>query len=655
MKLKSIVASSSLVVIIGFITGLAISLRDVTANRYIQYKMFRLTAFTFQKNWNIVIVLFLAVFFTAYISWFLVVKKMKCDKTKTVQFVVMAFLILAALLSIDRLFKGLTDYTLLKAVEAFINEIGKIFKGRISLIYFLNLLKNYVVVIIIIIGMIILLAGVVVTMPRFFSSFTRLLQKLNWKRTPKTIEVGYVRKISGVLVALVLLLNLGLFVEGKLNAQKGPNIVILLVDCLRKDHVGIYGYSRDTTPNMDYFSQEAVVFQDAISQCSWTIPSVASLFSSLYPSVHRAISHADDNKYGADILNYKIATVAELARDKGYATGAFVANRWICKRLQFDQGFNSFNLIRSGFKGRVRAENINERALKWIYKNAGKPFFVYLHYMDCHGPYRPLEPYASLFKSIKNRQMTAEETSSLEYLSVGREKDKNNLNYYIDKYDGAIRYVDHHIGNFLKQLEEYGLSNNTIIIITADHGEAFFEHGVCEHGYSLYNEEINVPLIVKFPESIKIRNNKNRRIQLIDITAAISRILGRGFPYNIDGKHLLNTSNDEMSDKYVVFSEELSELVKGPPKVAMIKDNFKAIYMVAEQKVTELYDLRKDESETKNIIKMYPEKSKAFEKEIKSWQKEKLKDSERLGLEESLVIIEDQKAIERLKSLGYVQ
>ncbi|MFC1752973.1 sulfatase [Thermoproteota archaeon] len=458
------------------------------------------------------------------------------------------------------------------------------------------------------------------------------------------------KRLIVIIVIGVAVLSLILIVQR--NKAEQPNVIIILIDALRRDHLGVYGYYRNTTPNIDRFSQEAIVFQDAISQCPGTSPSVASLFTSLYSSFHGCISYSDKGEeVKADFLNLKLETLAEMFKEKGYRTGAFVANHWICRRLQFDQGFDVFDPIDEVFK--PLAFKLSEKAFQWINKDKAKPFFAYLHYMDVHGPYQPPPPYDSFFKSERVRQMSKKESDSLGYLSAGRERDKNDLNYYIDRYDGEIRYTDYHIGRFLEKLREHNLLENTIIVITADHGEAFFDHGFCDHGHTVYCEEINVPLIIKFPKSIKFPDVKDSRVALIDVAATIMRILNYCTSYNVEGLDLIDITNKEVLDSRSIYSQELSTVY--PPKIALIKGGYKAVYFVEEQKVTELYNLIEDKLERKNIISGNRDMAKEFEGEIKYWLNIKSQKRIRYGLEEATVIIEDKERKDQLRSLGYIQ
>lgn len=467
-------------------------------------------------------------------------------------------------------------------------------------------------------------------------------------------------KYKNILLYLILAITAVLLpIHCKSRDIQKPNFVIVIIDALRQDHVGLYGYERDTTPNIDLFAQNALIFQNAIAQCPWTAPSVASLFSSLYPSVHGVITHMGGK---ATVLPDSLETFAEILQKNGYKTAAFVANDWITPDLGFAQGFDVFKEIKPIKNAKQKgkkipvAEELNNQAFPWLEKNNDSPFFMYVHYMDAHGPYSAPSPYNALYKSAEDRQLTAYERERLSYLRVDKSIDQNNLHYYIDQYDGEIRYADYHVGELINKLKAYKLLENTVIVITADHGEAFFEHGFCDHGFGVYDEEIVVPLIIRIPENsiMEIKNKKilsESRVDLMDLPRTLLGINGTDFPYRVNGRNLFHLKKDMFRD-HISFSEELSENMKGPPKIAMVKDNFKIIYSAFKQKVTKIFDLKADPKEKNNRIKIMEKKADEFQREIE----EHLINSKSLKKElkiDKITTPLDKEKIEKLKSLGY--
>jgi arylsulfatase A-like enzyme len=234
------------------------------------------------------------------------------------------------------------------------------------------------------------------------------------------------------------------------------------------------------------------------------------------------------------------------------------------------------------------------------------------------------------------------------------ETGSDDLNHYIDLYDGEISYVDHYIGRLLNQMQKDDLLKNTIVIITSDHGESFFEHGYGSHGFTLYGQEVNIPLIIKFPESIAFPDIRKYLIGLIDIPAILLGVLNYSFPYDVSGYNLAKFSPSALMNR-AVFSEEMAEKYKGPPKIAIIQNEYKAMYRPLDQKVTELYALSEDKAEKNNLIARQTKMVLKFENDIHAVQKANVDKMNTLGLTNTVREIDDQDQIEQLKALGYLQ
>ncbi|MFN0206805.1 MAG: sulfatase [Planctomycetota bacterium] len=284
------------------------------------------------------------------------------------------------------------------------------------------------------------------------------------------------------------------------GAPGGPNVIIITIDTQRADHLGCYGYKRPTSPFMDSLAAAGTVFTDCSAVAPWTKPSTATILTGLFPSRHGALYHGSD-------LNTPpgMKTLAETFQDKGYVTAGFVSNPNIKKIFKFDRGFHEFfdspvedtvtmatfrdsvfgNILKRltkyqfNWKYKNDIAEVNRHLFSWLDSNHNEKFFLYLHYIDPHEPYSPPEPYRSQFTQEHG-------------LLVHNER-KRLMG--IDLYDGEIRYTDEHIKLFAEKLKSYNLWDNTIVVITSDHGEEFFEHGVLGHGFSLYQEVIRIPLI----------------------------------------------------------------------------------------------------------------------------------------------------------------
>jgi arylsulfatase A-like enzyme len=272
--------------------------------------------------------------------------------------------------------------------------------------------------------------------------------------------------------------------------------------------------------------------------------------------------------------------------------------------------------------------------------------------MDVHGPYLPPYPYNTFFSSEKKRELTPQEFIKLRYLKVAGQTD---LNFYINQYDGEIRYCDYHIGKIIQNLKKEDLFEDSIIIITSDHGEAFFEHGACDHGFTLYNEEIKVPLLMRLPKSMDFTINQHVTPQLIDIGVTLLSVIGAEFPYEVDGLKLISLSkkreNKQIREK--IYSEEY---MKGVPKVAMIENDMKYIYHIPQNNIVEVYNLSQDEEEQKNLLKNNSliTSNEQKKKDIQTWLHQKQEWRNRISKKREQTAI-DPRTLEQLKALGYIQ
>lgn len=440
-----------------------------------------------------------------------------------------------------------------------------------------------------------------------------------------------------VILLLVPILSNACFYRDRSDR---PNIVIILIDALRRDHTGVYGCPLGTTPELDRFARTALTVPDVISQCSWTSPSVASLFTMLYPSVHGVISFSQTGQFtAADILDPGLTTIAEIAKNAGYDTAAFVANKWIARECGFHQGFDVFHPLDPVFK--PRADSLNRYAGAWLSGDRSRPFFIFLHYMDVHGPYNPPGPFDRIFTSDHNRKLTEAEQNRLKYLSAG--PGITDLNFYIDRYNGEIRYADRYIGNLLRLLQHEDLYGDSIVVITSDHGEAFFEHGHCDHGWTLYNEEIEVPFLIRFPQRVHCPEIPDVPVELKDMIRLVFHAAGIAHP----ALHKPLISGP-------VFTMELSETVKDPPKRAVIHQGYKGICPVSEGKIAELFDRRSDPGEQINRLECEPAVRNALGELMAGHLEQTEKQRRLLGIEPLRMAPINPRQREQLKSLGYL-
>jgi arylsulfatase A-like enzyme len=333
------------------------------------------------------------------------------------------------------------------------------------------------------------------------------------------------------------------------NAQ---NVLVVVVDSLRADHLSTYGYSRPTSPNISRVANEGMLFENAVAASSWTLPSHASILTGLYPHDH----HADGE--GAN-FGQGYPTIAEALKSLGYRTAAFSANTGTFSRergfgrgfIHFEDDFQTwgstlgqtfyggkianrlcqFHVTRD-LLGRLSAADITAHALHWIDSDR-RPFFVFLNYYDLHDPYLPPDPY--LHKYTKVKHPGGRFTLHWEWFENLTPEERAAA---MAAYDGAINYVDIEIANLMQELKHRGLAENTLVIITSDHGEAFYEHGLMNHGNSLYRELIHVPLILWEPGMIPAGKRISDPVSLNSLPATVLDLFGDNSQQQFPGASL---------------------------------------------------------------------------------------------------------------------
>lgn len=373
-----------------------------------------------------------------------------------------------------------------------------------------------------------------------------------------------------------------------------PNVVLISIDTLRPDHLGCYGYGRPTSPTLDSLAACGVQFLRATAQSSWTLPSHVSLFSSTHPFTHGVVD--DNSRIPADL-----PMMAQILGSHGYLCWGTVSSFYVGRTFGFERGFDEFedhgsDIHQQVFEGhKVLAETVTDDGQRWIRK-AREPFFLFLHYYDPHVNYVVPEPYRSLFE---------EPYEGPEILYHSYEHYKNHpfnsseQAHLLAQYDAAIAYVDANIRNLLETLEREGLSERTLVMITSDHGEEFFERGSWGHAHTLYREVLDVPLIVVDPRRRLSGARVHEYVRLVDVLPTLLDALGLPPADGVQGRSFWPMVSGESPEAWdpLLFAEtsrhniNLTSLTKETVKlIANLRDN--------EQ---ELYDLEGDREERINL------------------------------------------------------
>ncbi|HEX3036602.1 MAG TPA: sulfatase, partial [Thermodesulfobacteriota bacterium] len=443
------------------------------------------------------------------------------------------------------------------------------------------------------------------------------------------------------------------------------HVILLTVDTLRVDVLSCYDNQQSVpTPHIDQLAKDGVLFTKAISAAPWTLPSFSSIMTGLSPSVHmttKSSSRLPDN----------LKTLAEYMRDSGYYTAAIGYNWFLRPDHNVSQGFLGYNffpksslgksfgvrLIKWSFPDKFRSEastrDLTRLAINWLQSNYKKDFFLWIHYFDPHEPYVP--PPRFLPKRKPPPGMGKEFDMKTKELRDGSYTPPLDERVWIKKlYEGEVRYVDENIGKLFSTLKSLNLYDESLIIFTSDHGEEFWDHGGYEHGHTLYNELIQVPLIVKLPMSAK-KGEVSTFVSTQSIMPTILNLTGIGY----DGDYLSGNSlsplwgsNPDGFNRKPLIS---TGLLYFEDRESVIFDGLKYIRFLKTNR-EELYDLVRDPKEKTSIVNSSPEsveRARGILREQKKIARELGEHYPRADIEEKVKF--DKEAKQKLKAVGYLQ
>ena len=423
-----------------------------------------------------------------------------------------------------------------------------------------------------------------------------------------------------------------------------PNVLLIVLDTVRADRLSLYGYGRDTTPHLTRLANQGVRFDRARSAAPWTLPSHSSLFTGRWP--HELLVER------LGWLDATYPTLAEFLGTRNYTTAGFVANRFFCGHESgLSRGFQTYRdypinlsevvrasslgwfLARTGnrmcdellwlltTKGpasisldfpRKTATMVNREFLAWLDHKDHKPFFAFLNYFDAHDPYlppqRPTRPLGLIPKSRREFQMLRD-WQKLNKKSL----DPSSLSLAQDSYDECIAALDRELGTLMDELQRRNLLDQTLVILTADHGEQFGEHGDFGHGMSLYEPEVHVPLLVSFPGRVPRGRVVHEPVSLRDIPATVVDLIGGQDESPFPGRSFRQTWDGSTAEEPLTVNAPLSELdtpIEKPleshgaashpgPSQAILAGS--TVYIRHQTAPEELYDLDVDPSESRNL------------------------------------------------------
>lgn len=442
-------------------------------------------------------------------------------------------------------------------------------------------------------------------------------------------------------------------------AKNRPNVVLVTVDTLRNDYLGCYGNSGVFTPNIDRLAAQSYRFTQAVTVVPLTLPSHASILTGLYPDKHGV-------RKNSGRLGEGNRTLAEILRDRGYHTAAFVSVKILGTDYGVEQGFYTFKSIMGGWinfyllqrrsflfnliLGRFvdspdiltrTAGETTDRVMHWIRKEACQPFFLWIHYYDPHLPLTPPEPYAERYRS-------AIEGETKSYRLLMDDGSVGDMRLDLRLYAAEVTYVDDQLGRLFSFLDEGDMMERTMVVFTSDHGEHLCEHEYYGHALRLYDPSLRIPLIIKPPGEAMEAAVVSRQVESIDIMPTILDMVSAPVPSGIHGRALFEKIRDpEMNDPAFSYGETHHAQDSEAFCYSLRSDKWKFIYWPGTGK-TELYDLEHDPQETHDLAGEKIALASAFKSRLESILASQKQEE---GIEEDYM---DDETRDMLKALGYM-
>lgn len=409
------------------------------------------------------------------------------------------------------------------------------------------------------------------------------------------------------------------------SKARGCNVVFVSFDALQAAHVGALGYPRRVTPNLDAMARDAFRFTRTSSVASWTVPASMTWFTGVYPSEHRMTNkfalYRPPMKKTANLkdLAPELVTLAEILKQNGYATAGFTGNAGVSGGFGFEQGFDVYDDEPGTFGGLDRSI---PRALGWLKANRDRTFFLFLHGYDVHGQSTPPEGFDYRFVDEGyDRKYTGatqeQETLREEGLDRGqltlRDQD---VRFWRAVYDEKVRRADERFGRFLDEFEALGLTGRTLFVLTSDHGTELYEHRRFDHGFTLYEEQIHVPLFIKLPGQAKGKTITDR-VSSIDLMSTLLDILNVQVSdkarAQLRGTSLVPAMNGEPARRDLFCETDYREYTF--KRAIVTPDGWKLIYTL-ETRTRELFDLDSDPGETIDQADAHPDRADDLERKL---------------------------------------
>ncbi len=470
------------------------------------------------------------------------------------------------------------------------------------------------------------------------------------------------------LAAFALPLLLGLIgCSEQPRLLDGPNVVLITLESLRTDHVGAYGGASRSrpevpvTPGIDAFARQATLYEDAHAVTSWTLPSHASLFTGLYPSAHQTDGPIDR-------LDDSYPTLAETLAEHGYQTAGVVSGPYLRRTHNLQQGFQLYDASISSLTNALAHADVTnprmEAALRRFIdeeRDPERPFLLFAYFWDPHFDFLPPAPYDQMFVGPDCEAIDVTDFDRSPAIHSGMSP--GQLAYLLSQYAGELRWTDDHVGRFFQLLAERGLWDDTLVILTADHGEEFFDHGAKGHKNNVYGETVRVPLIIKYPQQKRGRREA-RLVSLVDIVPTVLDVTGAAASFPVDGRSLREAPGSV--DRSIYYELLGVQYYRGPdgstfPRskrwYGVRQGDFKLVWSEpgagGEGRSYELFNVRDDPGERVDLSARKPERKRALERSFGEGMERARRTAKRYRRGGKATWTEEEKA--SLRALGYLE
>lgn len=443
-------------------------------------------------------------------------------------------------------------------------------------------------------------------------------------------------------------------------APESPNILLVSIDSLRNDHLHCYGYPRQTSPTIDRLAAQGALFTMAVAPTSWTLPSHLTMLTSLPPLRHGVVN--DGLRLDEDAL-----TLAEVLWRGGYSTAGFVSGPYLDASYGFSQGFDTYDdysvakpsdrLSHRGVTSPKLVDVVTKWLVRWSSEGKKRPFFLFVHMWDVHYDYTPPPPYDTVFDPEYNGGVTGENVETDP--RIRKDMEPRDLEHLIALYDGEIRYTDEYLSRILDLLISLKVLDDTIVVLTSDHGEEFFEHGHKTHRKALYDESILVPLIIRFPPRVSAGVVVPQQVRLMDIPPTILSLAGinRSAGFGIAEEAATYAERDLSPLMTHDRSKSLASLPAfldlhpgGKGGVYAIRTDRYKLLQLSPGGFYQLFDLIADPGEHTNLLEDESDKLKELSLKLAIWKEHW---RTRTHMSQRIRLTRDQE--EKLRSLGYIK